>query len=57
MTWTMTYYVITPFEVLSEPEFMAKREDLARAGNRHIMGVVFNCKDYGDFRRKWFGQN
>lgn len=49
------YYVVTPFEVFPEEEFLKKMEDLARAGSK-VMAIVFNCKDYKDFERKWFGE-
>lgn len=51
-----TYFVITPFDPMTEEEFLRNREKLA-AQRRKVMGVVFNCRDYADFKRKWFGEN
>jgi len=51
-----TYYVITPFDPMTEEEFLRKREQIAAEG-RKCMGIVFNCADYADFSRKWFGEN
>ena len=48
------YYVITPYEVMAEEEFLSRKEELAKAG-RKVMAVVFNCLNMADFSRKYFG--
>ena len=51
----MDYFVIAPFEVLNEKEFCEKKEELAKSG-RKVIAVVFDCKDYKEFSRKYFGK-
>lgn len=51
-----TYYVITPFDPMPEEKFLKHREQIAKEG-RKCIAIVFNCKDYDDFRRKYFGED
>ena len=48
-----TYYVITPFDPMTEEEFLKNREQIAKEG-RKCMAIVFNCENYEDFKRKYF---
>lgn len=48
------YFVVSPFMPLSKEEFIPQKEKLAAEG-RKVIAVVFNCKDYRDFERKYFG--
>ena len=52
----MVYYVMTPFEPVCEEEFLRRREEFVR-NNQKCMGIVFNCENYEDFCRKWFGED
>lgn len=52
---TEDYFVLSPFEPLTESEFIARKKELAKEG-RKVIAVVFNCKDYNDFSRKYFGE-
>ena len=45
---------MTPFEPITEEEFLRRRDEFIR-NNQKCMGIVFNCKDSEDFNRKWFG--
>lgn len=47
------YFVVTPFEVLTEAELIERKAELIKDG-RKVMAVVFNCKDYEDFKRKYY---
>ena len=50
------YYVVEPFDVYRQSEFTKEvREELKRKGRR-VIAIVFNCKDYEDFSRKYFGK-
>ena len=49
------YFIISPFEVMTADEFTASKEKLAAAG-RKVLAVVFNCANYEDFKRKYFGE-
>ena len=51
----MTYYVMTPYEPVTEEQFLARRDEFIANGQK-CMGIVFNCEDSDDFRRKWFGE-
>lgn len=48
------YFVLTPFCPMTKEEFCEKKEQLAKEG-RKVMAVVWDCKDYRDFERKYFG--
>lgn len=48
-----TYYVISPFEPMDDIEFAQRKEELNRS-NRKVLAIVFDCKDYDDFSRKYF---
>lgn len=50
-----TYYVITPFDPMTEEEFLKKREQIAKEG-RKCKAIVFNCENYEDFKRKYFNE-
>lgn len=50
----VTYYVMAPYEPMTEQEFLKRREEFAKQ-KRKCIGIVFNCKDSDDFSRKWFG--
>ena len=51
----MTYFVLSPFEVFSEEELKKKtKEDIS---DRKCLAVVFDCQDYKDFERKYFGKD
>ena len=52
----MVYYVVTPFEPMPEPEFLRRRDELIQQGAK-VMAIVFNCEDYEDFKRKYFGED
>lgn len=47
------YYVVAPFEPMTEEELNERKEELIKAG-RKVLAIVFNCKDREDFERKWF---
>lgn len=49
----INYYVVTPFEVMTETELIERKSELIKAG-RKVMAIVFDCKDYNDFKRKYF---
>lgn len=49
------YFVFTPFEVYTEKEFKEKKEELSNRGAK-CMAIVFNCENYDDFKRKYFGE-
>lgn len=48
-----TYYVISPFEPMDDIEFAQRKEELKQSG-RKVLAIVFDCKDYDDFSRKYF---
>ena len=50
-----TYYVITPFDPMTEEDFFKKREQIAKKG-RKCKAIVFNCENYEDFKRKYFNE-
>ena len=47
------YYVVTPFEVMTEAELIERISELKMA-RRKVMAIVYDCKDYNDFKRKYF---
>lgn len=47
------YYVMAPFEPMPETEFLERNNEFAKE-KRKCIGIVFDCKDYADFSRKWF---
>lgn len=49
------YFIISPFEVMTADEFTASKEKIAAAG-RKVLAVVFNCANYEDFKKKYFGE-
>ena len=51
----MTYFVLAPFDVLSEEEL--KKKDKKELSGRKCLAVVFDCQDYKDFERKYFGKD
>lgn len=52
----MNYFVFTPYEVYTEDQLTSEfRAQLAREG-RKCLAIVFNCKDYEGFKRKYFGE-
>ena len=51
----MDYYLIAPFEILTDKEFSERKNELIKH-NRKILAVVFDCKDIKDFERKYFHQ-
>lgn len=55
MDYVVTYYVMAPYEPMTETEFLRRREEFMKE-NRKCIGIVFNCKDSDDFSRKWFGK-
>ena len=48
-----TYYVISPFEPMDDIEFAQRKDELKQSG-RKVLAIVFDCKDYADFSRKYF---
>lgn len=48
-----TYYVLSPFEPMDDIEFAQRKEELKQSG-RKVLAIVFDCKDYADFSRKYF---
>lgn len=51
---THDYFIVTPFDVYRDDEFTNEvKERLAREGHK-VIGVVFDCKDYKEFERKYF---
>lgn len=47
------YFVVAPSEVLTEDELIERKAELIKDG-RKVIAVVFNCKDYEDFERKYY---
>lgn len=51
---THDYFIVTPFDVYRDDEFTNEvKERLASEGHK-VIGVVFDCKDYKEFERKYF---
>lgn len=40
---------------MTEKDFLSRQSEFAKEG-RKVLAIIFNCKDYKDFRIKYFGE-